>query len=400
MKKALIAIVLLVACGQPDPPPPVAVSLPPRTGTCPRAFGLVSSDYASSSIAVLSQDGTVLSGTILSSAGVATGASAPLSGDAVLPRDLGPAGAGLMYAIDRYPNAVVTSVAFDTARVSAQRSVATGFASNPYDMVLLDDGRAWVARYGVNPKAGREPYDGGSDVLEIDASTLAIRGRIDVPASSGIPARPSRLLRSGELVLALLDRMDASFKNGADGAIAALDPKTNAVAFTTELGGVKNCLAFASSQDGKSVAVACSGVFANAATQLDESDVVVVDATARPMVVKTRIAVAKPLGAPVASALAFDGERIVGIAYGETGKRGDAVFAIVPGKDVQVIASASAPFVFGDVVCSPCSSTCLVTDAEQGVVRRLRWSGARYEELAPTRVAGAGGLPPRTFGAF
>ncbi len=408
-RSALLRVSLLVAalaCGVPDAPPPSGgVSLPQRDGTCPRAWAVVSSDYASSSIAVLSQDGTVLSGSMISSAAPATGTSAALSGDVVVAREPPPASDGdALFVVDRYPNAVVTRLAPSTGTVTAQHSVATGFASNPHDVLALGDGRAYVARYGTNPKPGREPNDAGNDLLVLDAKSLVALGRVDL-ASAGapLPARPDRLLRTGPLVTVLLGRIDDGFRDALDGRLAVVDPTKDAVSFTTDLTGLANCGALASSADGATIAVACSGVFSAGAGQLDRSDVALVDATKSPFVMTTRLAVAKPLGAPVAPAIAWDADRIVGVAYGSndaSGGRSDVLWMSRGGAAPTVIATASKAFVFGDVACSPCNGICLVSDAGSGTVRRFRWTGSAYEELAPTRIDGAVGLPPRTFGAL
>lgn len=403
MKRILRSTVVLLAlgCGTPSPPPPSGgVTLPARVGECPRGFGVVSSDYASSSVAVLSQDGIVLSGSMMSSASAVAGTSAALSGDVVLGRE--PPSGDAMVVVDRYPNAVLTRLALATASASAQRSVATGFASNPHDFVTLGDGRAYVARYGTNPKPGREALDGGSDLLVVDATSLAVQGRVDLAAAGdGLPARPDRFLRLGDLVLVLLGRIDPSFKTAADGRIAAVDPKTDSVAWTTDLPGLTNCGAFSLSQDGTRLAATCSGVFAAGPTQLDGSDVVVLDATKRPLVVESRLAIAKPLGAALAPAIAWDEDRVVGVAYGDQGAgRPDVVWLSRGGAAPVVVAKAGKAFVFGDLVCSACSKVCLFTDAERGTVRRLRWNGAGYDELPETKIEGAAGLPPRTFGSL
>jgi hypothetical protein len=408
MKKLalLVPTLFALACGSADPPPPSGgVLLPARVGTCARGWAVVSSDYASTSIAILSQDGTTLSGSMLSSAAPASGASAALSGDVVVAREWPPASdPDVLFVVDRYPNAVVTRVALGTGDVVAQRSVATGFASNPHDLLALGDGRAYVARYGTNPKPGREPLDGGSDLLIVDAKTLAPLGRVDLAGAGGnLPARPDRLIRAAPYVVALLGRIDTAFKDAADGRLAALDPKADALTFTTDLTGVANCGALSLSQDGTTIAVTCSGVFADGPTQLDRSDVVLVDATKSPFSMTQRLAVAKPLGAALAPAIAWDEGRLVGIAYGSndsTNPRGDVLWTVTPGGAPVVIATASKAFVLGDVVCSACSKQCLVTDASNGTVRRFRWSGTAYEELVPTKIDGAVGLPPRTFGAL
>ncbi|CAN5170775.1 hypothetical protein BH09MYX1_BH09MYX1_08700 [soil metagenome] len=395
-----VLFVLVIACGVPDAPPPSGgVSLAPRNGACPRGFAVVSSDYASSSVALLSQSGMILSAAVISSGAVATGSSSALSGDVVGARETWSSDS--FFVIDRYPNAVATRIKLASGTVAAQRSLATGFASKPHDVIELGDGRAYVARYGTNPKVGREDFDGGSDLLVIDARSLSVTGRIDLGmAGDPFPARPDRLLRFGDLVLVLLGRIDAAFKQAGPARIAAIDPKTDSVAWTADLGAVQNCGAFALSQDGTKLAVACTGVFASGAGQLDASDVVVFDAAMRPLSLPTRLGLAQSLGAPLAPAVAFDDDRLLGIAYGdEASSHGDVVYGARGTDAPKVIATAGKAFVFGDVVCG-CDHTCLFSDAERGTVRRLKWNGVSYDELPETKIAGAAGLPPRTFGAL
>jgi len=400
MKRPVALLLLAIACGVPDPPPPTGgVRLGPTGGSCPRGWAVVSTDYASTSVAVLGEGGAVLSGAMISSGSAGTGTSAALSGDVVLPRDAPTS--GHLVLLDRYPNAVLTWLDVEQGRVLGQARVATGFPSNPHDYVEVSATKAYVSRYGKNPKPGREAMDAGDDVLVLDPTTFAITGRIDLDAyGDGFLARPDRMLRLGSTVLLLLGRTDAGYKNAGDGRIVGLDVASDTPRFAVDLPGVANCGGFDASPTKTTLAVSCTGIFADGGGQLARSDVVVLDATTAPPTVRRRYAVASGLGAPLAPALAFDGEtRLLGVAYGELARRGDVLFALdLASGDVRTLATSARPFTFGDVRCSSCTGACLFADAERGTVRRFQWNGVAYAELPEVRIDAAGGLPPRVLG--
>ena len=403
MKRLAVLALFALACGVPDPPPPTGgVRLGPPGGSCPRGFGVVSTDYASTSVAVLGEGGAVLSGAMISSGSAGTGTSAALSGDVVLPREAPTS--GHLVLLDWYPNAVLTWLDVEQGRVLGQARVATGFPSNPHDYVEVGPTKAYVSRYGKNPKPGREPMDAGDDVLVLDTRTFAITGRIDLGAyGDGFLARPDWMARLGSTVLLLLGRTDASYKSAGDGRIVGLDPATDTAVFAVDLPSVANCGGFDVSPSKRSLGVSCTGLFADGAGQLARSDVVVLDATTTPPTVRRRYAIAATLGAPLAPALAFDGEaRLLGVAYGDLAAgRGDVLFALDLGSgELRKLATSGRPFTFGDVRCSPCAGACLFADAERGTVRRFQWNGVEYAELPEVRIDAAGGLPPRSLGAL
>jgi hypothetical protein len=64
-----------------------------------------------------------------------------------------------------------TSVRVELALLAARGR--TPYTPEGRVTVGLGDGRAYLARYGTNPKPGRETFDGGSDLLVVDATSLA-----------------------------------------------------------------------------------------------------------------------------------------------------------------------------------------------------------------------------------
>src|SRR5690606_21913440 len=99
--------------------------------------------YASANVALVGLDGSTLSGSFISSGSAAPSLNAALSGDVTLP---GQRMTGDIVLIDRFPNSVLTFVDVQTAEVTRQIPVRTGFDSNPQDFLELSAGKALVSR--------------------------------------------------------------------------------------------------------------------------------------------------------------------------------------------------------------------------------------------------------------
>ncbi|HEU4409081.1 MAG TPA: hypothetical protein VFS43_27735 [Polyangiaceae bacterium] len=372
---------------------------------CPGALVVASSDYASTNVSVVSRGGELLSASLISSASAGVGASAALSGDVVPPHDR-PA-SGLVVLIDRYPNSVVTWVDPATAEVRGQLSVATGFASNPHDYLEADGAKAYVTRYNTNPSPGREPLDGGGDLLVVDRERPALLGRVDLGAEAegGFQPRPNRLARvaDGEAVVTL-DRFDAAFLQAADARLVGLELASGALTWRHDVAGLANCGGLSLSPAGARLALACSGVFADGAGQLARSGLVLLDLGARPPREIARFDLAARFGAPLAPALAFASESLlVGIAYGDLGAgRRDLAFALdLESGEATTLAEAADAFSFGDVRCAPgCGDLCFLADAGENALRPFRLAGGALVAGPGLRVDTAFGLPPRAIGAY
>ena len=121
----------LVACNATSPPGSGGVDVEP--GPCGRGLAVVATGYESVNVALLDTTGGMLSSSFISSADRSPSLSAALGGDTVLPTSA--ASGPELLLIDRYPNSVLTWVELETARVTRQLSVATGFLANPHDYV-------------------------------------------------------------------------------------------------------------------------------------------------------------------------------------------------------------------------------------------------------------------------
>jgi hypothetical protein len=361
-------------------------------------------DYASTSISAMSVDGRVLSASLISSASISAGTSAALSGDVVLP--LEPMTTGELVLIDRYPNGVITWVNGATARVRAQLNVNTGFSANAHDYLQVSPTKAYVSRYYSNRNAGREPFDGGGDLLIVDPTQPAVIGWIDLGGKGGaFHANPDRMRRVGSDVVVVLGRLDAAFTNGGDGLLVGIDPATDAIAWEAPLPGLSNCSGLALSPSGGLLAVTCSGVFsAGSAAQAARSDVVVLDTTRRPPVERARYQLPSKLdGQALAPAIVFATEELLlGVALGDIAAGHlDAGFSLALDSGAVTTFMRAAPFALGDLVCLPgCADRCLLADASRGAIVPLLIDGTSVTAAAPVPVDTTTGLPPRSLSFF
>lgn len=212
----------------------------PSRGECPRGLALVSSDYQSSEIALLTPEGGVASAAFLSSASArATGLAAPISGDVGVASAR--PGADELVVVDRFGTNVLTFVDTRTSLVRTQLPVGTGFEANPQQYLELDERHAFVPRLGENRSPGREPFDSGSDVLVIDPTAAAIIDSIPLPRKAGYLPNPSAITLLGNDLLVTLVHANAAFSDMADSELVAISTTNLQVRYRLPLEGLKNC---------------------------------------------------------------------------------------------------------------------------------------------------------------
>ena len=234
-------MVVAAGCGAPAPPPGTGGGNLPE-GQCGRGLVVVQSDYQSTNVSLLARDGTVASSSFISSGSADPGLSAALSGDVAAPtaRVTG----DQVVLLDRFPASVVTWVDRETAEVSGQLDVRTGFSSNPQD-VLEVGGATLISRYETNPAPGKEPFDAGGDLLIVDPAGPTITGRIDLSdgvsnAPEALP-RPSRMVGVEDGVVVLLEAISEDFSSFADSRLALVDPTAEAIVDVLVLDGLAGC---------------------------------------------------------------------------------------------------------------------------------------------------------------
>ena len=378
-------------------------------GSCARALGVVETDYISSNVSVLGLDGSVLSSRFIASSSESVGLSAALGADVVLPSGAPPD--PQMLLIDRFPGAVLTWVELRSGEVRAQLSVATGFASNPHDYVQLSTHKAYVTRYDHNFDAGREPFDGGSDVLLVDPHTPEITGRIDLTPTvteAGFLPRPDKLVRVGQRVVVLLAAYDKSFAHSAESRLALIDTDGDEVIGVHTLSGLHGCGALALAPDGETVAVACAGEFGGDSVADTSSSGIALVGTAPSLSTLKTIEADALGGDPVAYGIDFASQDMLlvstfGRFEGPDGPaRPDRLMSVQleNGDSDVLLESQGTPFSLGDIACAPACRVCFAADASRdgGVVHRFDVKGGGIVDEHAIVAERDVRLPPRDLG--
>lgn len=277
-----------------DAPP--AVLAPPA----PVALAVVGGDFVTTAVSLVSPGGVLVRDDCIDSAtGAAGQLSLTLSGDVTLPSQ--PQRGNELWLIDR-GNADLTVVDPATCVVKRQLSVSTGFRSNPHDVVVVSDTKAYVTRFEKN-LAPTNANSGGDDLLVIDPRAGAIAGRVSLStyaapvAGAAIQARPDRAVIAAGRVLVTLASQDASFAATGEGRVVVIDPATDQVTGVVAIPGLTSCSAMDVMPGSSTVLVACSGSFGDVDQPL-HSGVVLIDAAASPPSV-SRVISAQAFGRPV-----------------------------------------------------------------------------------------------------
>jgi hypothetical protein len=143
--------------------------------------------------------------------------------------------------------------------------VSTGFYSNPQD-ALEADGSILVTRYETNGAAGAADFDGGGDVLIVDAADGSITGRIDLNpiAADGLLPRPKSFALIGSSIWVTLDHIAGDFSATGSSVIVKLDVENQD--YTAVEGPVdrKNCGGLAHIPDGSGIWMSCTGDYSSA----------------------------------------------------------------------------------------------------------------------------------------
>jgi len=384
-------------------------------GPTTRGYVVIDTDYQSTNVSLVSNDDQVASSSFISSSSAKPGLSAPLGGDVVPPTMLVPGNEIVL--IDRYPASVLTWVNLDTASVRGQLSVATGFSSNPHDYVTYTANKAFVPRYEPNLASGKQPFDGGNDVLVIDPSVPKITGRIDMtPVLAGEPAgfypHADRAVIAGGKLRVTADGFNVGYTKHVDARIVTIDPDTNAITQTLVFAGMTSCANIAVSPNGRELALGCNGDYEeDPADGFPDAGIIVV--SVGDALTETKRLTSKALGIDQVYTLEWSGpETLVVVTSGILASDRTTVLAPDRVQTVNVrtgVASAAVfetkttAFSLGDVRCELSNRTCLVTDAETdgGVLEQFTVASDGTVSLARRfKVDPAIGLPPRNLGRY
>jgi hypothetical protein len=403
-RPALLVSTLAMACNVTPATTTGGVDLAPR-GACPRGLAVVSSDFQSTEIALLDPTGAVKSTAFVSSATTAaSNLAAPLSGDVDVA--FGRSRPNELVLIDRQGTNVLTFIDVATATVRAQLPVGTGFESNPQDYLELDEHRAFVPRLAENARAGRQPFDAGSDLLIVDPSVPAITGSLAMPHVAGFLPNPVAVTAVGDALLVTLRHANADFSAVADSEIVAFSATDHSVRYRLTLTGLRNCGAVEVSPSARLLAVACSSKLDRKGAVADPSGsgVVLLDPAPVPAVELARFAATDLVGGPIQSGIEFVSERVL-LLKSQTALGGAAdnqLFALdlERGRAELLITAERAAgalgfgIALGGMSCrAACGDPCIVADASRGQLLRFRVDGDALSPAEPVSIGGAG-LPP------
>lgn len=249
-------------------------------------FAVINSDWTATAISLLDAKGDVIADNYLHSGSTQAGLVTTLSGDVTLPTRSGDP--GVLVVIDRYKTDVITRIRLADGKVLGQVKTHTpptqttehAYSSNPHDYVRIDEHTAWVSRFEPNLDPKVAELDRGNDLLRIDPSTMTRTGeRIDLSVFDAVGsrtdpdtgktqrvriyARPSALVRLGDMLVVGLARIAFDFSAVGTGMVALVDLKTRRVEGVT-LEGLTGCGEVTYVPDDPDrVVVSCRGFYAD-----------------------------------------------------------------------------------------------------------------------------------------
>lgn len=381
-------------------------------------YAVVSSDFSSTSIAMLDPDFRVLDESWLNSGTTYPGLVATLSGDVVLPNRQ--AGDGTFVVIDRFFTDVVTRFFVPSGRLNGQVRTQgelgnAGFSSNPQDFIVVNERSAWVPRYESNLDPMASPQNRGNDLLEINPSTMSRTGaRIDLssldttatvmaddgPVEVDVFARPSRGVLVGSTLVVGLDRISGSFDAAGPGMVAVVDLDARSVE-GLELPGLASCGNTVPVPDAPTkVVVACIGFaqpFGDEPQVRASSGIVLLDVAETGVTIERVWRVADHPDSPIAvnSISALGAERVLGVATGDFDTIFDALYAIdLTTGAQQLVYQSTGSFVVGVSAYDPESEMLYVPDASANVVLQLAVERDGFVQVGETEIAPSLALPP------
>ena len=371
----------------------------------------IHSDYLSTSVSLLNGDGSLCADHVLHSGSSKPGLAAALSGDVVVPTGRHPD--GLVTLIDRFPSGTMTWLHPESLEVVGQMSVATGFASNPQDVIYLSPTRAYVSRGAVNPTptSRASDFDDGGDILIIDPSQGSIEGRVDLMgvthSTADVTLHPyaGSMVHLDGTVWVALGHQSADFGQGGEGLVVGIDTRTDTIIHVLNVPTFKNCTTLRATADGTRLWGACAGIFQEGpAAQMEHSGLFTVDLTVSPPVVDwTKSASSfgeRPLGFSLSI---IDRERVLALVFGDfaTDTPDRLVLVDRATEEVTYVGLESGAYELGGVLWNPDREVALVADAslsDPAVLVIDPWSEMTL--INRLQANPTAGLPPRQLRFF
>ena len=374
-------------------------------------FAIINSDYKSTSVslvdptkAALAQDDCLDSGSTTPQLSMA------LSGDVVMAT--APQANDELVLVDRM-NSALAYLSATNCQVLRQVSVATGYYSNPHDVVSISPTKSYVTRYEKNatPSGAAGAFDQGDDLLIFNPATGTATGRIDLSsyamtgAAAPLQARPDRaLLVDGKVYVTLTDQ-SADFMTTGPAVVVVIDSTSDLVTGTIPLSAQKNCSGIDYLAASKTLVVGCSGDYNDPTNQSAQSGVVLIDISGSvPKMTKV-------VGAADVGGRALGGSGVVGddaimiITAGDvSGTPPDSLWSYtVSTATAQKVLDADGAFTLGSIAANAANHLAFVTDASmtKPVVHVFDVSRPAAVTQTSSFVANPkSGLPPRLIGWY
>ncbi|MEM8609199.1 MAG: hypothetical protein AAGF92_19005 [Myxococcota bacterium] len=382
-------------------------------------YAVVSSDYSETTIAVLDEDFGIIDESWINSGTTFAELVATLSGDVVLPNRQ--AGDGSFTVIDRYFTDVVSRFYVPSGNLSGQvrtHGEVADYSSNPHDLIFVDETSAWATRYEPNLDPNAAPENGGTDLIEIDPTTMELTGRrIDLstlnttgivatgsgPVEVPVYARPSRGVRVGSILVVGLDGFSGAFDAVGPGMAAIVDLEDGSVEGLPLGEGLASC-GNATPVPGAptKVMVACGG-FARpfgeeAQTRASAGVVRIVIDDEGARVERTWRATDDPDSAIAVQALvALDEERVAAVDFGDFAAGiADALYLMnIETGEQHLLHESPSAFEIGFSAHDPDTERLYVPDAGANAVIELTIREDGGTEVGSISIAPGIGFPPR-----
>lgn len=377
-------------------------------------YAVVSSDFSSSSIAVLDEGFELIDESWLNSGTTYPGLVATLSGDVVLPTRQ--QGTGTFSVIDRFLTDVVTQFFVPSGNLRGQvRTLGetgdSGFSSNPQDIIFIDEDSAWIPRYEFNLDEDAPPENQGNDLVEINPSDWSATGmRIDLSVLNTMEmvdentvetfARPGRGVLIGSTIVLGLDRISAAFDAAGPGAVALVDVEAESI-LTLEFEGLKNCgRVVPIPGEPTKAAIACVGFsnpFGDAVQIRATSGIAVIDVQTGGAAVERvwRAADDEDSVVAVNALIALDAERVLAVANGNFVDTTDTLYEIdLTSGSQSPIVNSTGSFTIGTSAYDADGGRLYTPDAAVNAVIELAEDAGGFTEVGSTEIAPSLGLPP------
>lgn len=380
-------------------------------------FAVVRSDRESTSIAVLDEMGEVLNPSVYSSSSQEPGLVAPLSGDVVLSDAVRKEEMKLI-VVDRLGTDVLSLFDLESESIAHQLRVAPGdFSTNPQDVAVVDQDRAWVSRFSVDTSGNLADNDRGNDVVELNPSTFTLTGRrVSLDQFTGtatatrdegdveveVFARPGLITMVGDTLVVGLTLMSLQFDAATSGRVALINvDSTNLTALdlpevsrncgrVVPVPGsseefVVACTGFARPFGEETQVRATAGIYRISLTGVDPE-----------IVGSWEPRTDEPLA--VQNVVPLDGTRFVGVVYGTFGESGDAVYVIdMQSQEAELLFSATEAFSVGRAAYNADAGLLLIPDASEvgGGLRSFSEDAQGGFSENGVQTFSDGPLPPR-----